>query len=159
MQSIISSRLLLLFSLLTIQSPRTASQFEPLSTLSSLYNRRLFQSTIFPSLNLCETDVCEAQRPDGVCDRWSLGSTCPERQVYYVRGDPGNNDKAEMFFTLRSPWNVTCSMVPSPSFSASCLPAPSTKQHGPRPSPRPRPPQSLRSSLPCSSVAGETGGE
>lgn len=112
MSPYISVRILLLLSLLVIQAPRSSSQFESITSLSSLFfNRHLLQASVFPALSLCETDVCEAQRPDGVCDRWSLGSSCPERQVYHVYGDPGSgNDRAEMYLALRSPWNISCSM-------------------------------------------------
>ena len=90
---------------------RPASPYSIAATVRSIVGRRLLQSVGDLTLSLCETNVCEAQRPDGVCDRWSLGNQCPERQVYHVRGDPGSNDKSEMFFNLRSPWNVTCTYV------------------------------------------------
>ena len=64
-------------------------------------------------LKLCGTDVCDSRRPDGPsafgqCDRWARADDCPEQQIFKVHGDPGTNDKAEMFFNLRSPWNVSC---------------------------------------------------
>jgi hypothetical protein len=62
-------------------------------------------------LNLCETNLCESQRVDGVCDRWAKNEACSRRDIFYVRGDPGQNDKATMFFNLRSPWGISCSMV------------------------------------------------
>jgi len=73
-------------------------------------SRSLLQSSVSSFLSLCETDVCDAKRIDGVCDRWARGETCPEEQIYHVTGDPGTNTKAEMFFNLRSPWNVSCSL-------------------------------------------------
>eukprot|EP00284_Hemiselmis_tepida_P017538 CAMPEP_0174923924 /NCGR_PEP_ID=MMETSP1355-20121228/6908_1 /TAXON_ID=464990 /ORGANISM="Hemiselmis tepida, Strain CCMP443" /LENGTH=279 /DNA_ID=CAMNT_0016169665 /DNA_START=383 /DNA_END=1219 /DNA_ORIENTATION=+ len=61
-------------------------------------------------LNLCETNLCESFRVDGVCDRWARSSGCTRRDVFYVRGDPGENDKAEMFFNLRAPFDISCNM-------------------------------------------------
>lgn len=61
-------------------------------------------------LNLCETNLCESQRVDGQCDRWARNEGCVRRDVFYVRGDPLDNEKAEMFLNLRSPWGVSCSL-------------------------------------------------
>lgn len=93
--------------------------------LALMLRRRLLQAaastwtTMTPDnthLKLCDTDVCDAKRPDGpqnygVCDRWARGADCPEEQIFKVNGDPGTNDKAEMFFNLRSPWDVSCEKV------------------------------------------------
>ena len=100
-------RLLLLYGLLPI------SQSGPISLVGDyLTSRRsLLQTSVSSFLSLCQTDVCDAKRVDGVCDRWARGEDCSEEQIYHVRGDPGTNTKAEMFFNLRSPWNVSCSLV------------------------------------------------
>jgi hypothetical protein len=129
--------LLLIFCLLGVQpsSPSTLGL-----DLVHVLRRRLLQatksfSTLTPDnthLKLCESTVCDSKRPNGpgsegdVCDRWARGDACPSEQIFRVNGDPGTNDKAEMFFNLRSPWNVTCEKVkssplPCPSVAAVCL--------------------------------------
>ncbi|EKX43805.1 hypothetical protein GUITHDRAFT_140245 [Guillardia theta CCMP2712] len=99
-------RLLFLYGLFPI------SQSGPISVVGDyLTSRRsLLQTSVSSFLSLCQTDVCDAKRVDGVCDRWARGEDCSEEQIYHVTGDPGTNTKAEMFFNLRSPWNVSCSL-------------------------------------------------
>ena len=114
--------LLLLLLLLHVQ-PSSPSNIG--LDLVQVIRRRLLQATktfttLTPDnthLKLCASEVCDSFRPDGpgsqgsVCDRWARGEECPSEQIFRVNGDPGTNDKAEMFFNLRSPWNVTCDKV------------------------------------------------
>eukprot|EP00290_Baffinella_frigidus_P005674 CAMPEP_0180123928 /NCGR_PEP_ID=MMETSP0986-20121125/4373_1 /TAXON_ID=697907 /ORGANISM="non described non described, Strain CCMP2293" /LENGTH=354 /DNA_ID=CAMNT_0022063221 /DNA_START=531 /DNA_END=1592 /DNA_ORIENTATION=- len=78
--------------------------------------RHLLQTVDNPSpgsdleMSLCETNICEMQRPDGLCDRWSRSMACPEQEIFRISGAPGSNDKAEMFLNLRSPWGINCSL-------------------------------------------------
>jgi len=124
-----STKVLFLISFLLLLNIQPSSpSIIGLKLVDSL-RRRLLQATSEwttktpdnTHLKLCETDVCDSRRPDGprgegLCDRWARGEQCPEEQIFHVWGDPGSNDKAEMFFNLRSPWNVSCEKV--------CLPLP-----------------------------------
>ena len=114
----------LLFFLLLLILVEPASPHGIVSEGLRRAGRRLLQAvansptptgSIDLALSLCQTNVCEMQRPDGVCDRWSRSMHCPQKEYFRISGDPGSNDKAEMFLTLRSPWGVNCSLVrPAP---------------------------------------------
>ena len=115
-----------LLFLLNIQHS-SPSSIDPMYNLVATLRRRLLEVTKFSTLTpdnthlkLCDTDVCDARRPNGPlamgeCDRWARGDSCPDEQIFHVQGDPGKNDKAEMFFNLRSPFNgVSCEKVSAP---------------------------------------------
>jgi len=108
-----TATLLFFFSLLLLVEP--ASPHGIVGEGLRRVGRHLLQAAT-PSgsdlaLSLCETNICEMQRPDGLCDRWSRSMACPRQEIFRISGDPGSNDKAEMFLNLRSPWGVNCSLV------------------------------------------------
>jgi hypothetical protein len=118
-----STTVLFLFSILLLLHPQPSSPSSIGLNLVDTLRRKLLQvaktyTTKTPDdthLKLCETDLCDSRRPDGplgqgLCDRWARGEKgkCPDEQIFHVQGDPGTNDKAEMFFNLRSPWDVKC---------------------------------------------------
>jgi len=121
-----STTVLFLFSILLLLHPQPSSPSSIGLNLVDTLRRKLLQvaktyTTKTPDdthLKLCETDLCDSRRPDGplgqgLCDRWARGEKgkCPDEQIFHVQGDPGTNDKAEMFFNLRSPWDVKCEKV------------------------------------------------
>jgi hypothetical protein len=139
-----STTVLVLFSILLLLQPQPSSPSSIGLNLVDTLRRKLLQvaktyTTKTPDdthLKLCETDLCDSRRPDGplgqgLCDRWARGEKvkCPDEQIFHVQGDPGTNDKAEMFFNLRSPWDVKCEKV-------LCLPlclcacSPPARSHG-----------------------------
>lgn len=116
----------LLISILFLLNVQPSSPSSIGLNLVNTLRRKLLQvattfTTLTPDnthLQLCDTDLCDSKRPDGpgkegLCNRWARDvlprtEQCPEEQIFHVQGDPGTNDKAEMFFNLRSPWNVAC---------------------------------------------------
>ena len=119
-----STTVLVLFSILLLLHIQPSSPSSIGLNLVDTLRRKLLQvsqqyTTKTPDdthLKLCETDLCDSRRPDGprgegLCDRWARGEKCPDEQIFHVQGDPGTNDKAEMFFNLRSPWDVSCEKV------------------------------------------------
>jgi hypothetical protein len=122
----------LLISILFLLNVQPSSPSSIGLNLVNTLRRKLLQvattfTTLTPDnthLQLCDTDLCDSKRPDGpgkegLCNRWARDvlprtEQCPEEQIFHVQGDPGTNDKAEMFFNLRSPWNVACEKVRSP---------------------------------------------
>ena len=139
-----STTVLFLFSILLLLHPQPSSPSSIGLNLVDTLRRKLLQvaktyTTKTPDdthLKLCETDLCDSRRPDGplgqgLCDRWARGEKgkCPDEQIFHVQGDPGTNDKAEMFFNLRSPWDVKCEKVLGlPLCRCAC--SPPTRSHG-----------------------------